>query len=124
MFINFEKKFELNKDEINNPVVLVGWPGIALVGKLAITSIKDSIDAQLFLDIKYFDFPPKSFVEKGLLGIPTAKVYYKQRESGDIFILTGDFQPQTPEGVFDFSQKFCEKLNTITDGKIKMYIST
>ncbi len=124
MYINFEKKFELNKDEINNPVILIGWPGIALVGKLAISSIKDSIDAQLFLEIKYFDFPPKSFVEKGSLGVPTAKVYYKHRESGDLFILTGDFQPQTPEGVFDFSQKFCEEMNIITDEKIKMYIST
>ncbi|MBY9007316.1 MAG: PAC2 family protein [Candidatus Lokiarchaeota archaeon] len=124
MKIEFEKKFELNKDDISNPVILIGWPGIALVGKLAISSIKDSIEAQLLYDIKYYDFPPKSYVENGFLGIPTAKLYYKKRESGDIFILTGDYQPQTPEGVFDFSQKFCEKMKELTDNKISMYIST
>ncbi|MBN1214783.1 MAG: PAC2 family protein [Candidatus Lokiarchaeota archaeon] len=124
MKIDFEKKIEITKEDINNPIVLIGWPGIALVGKLAISSIKDSIGAELLYNIKYFDFPPKSFVEKGFLDIPTAKLYYKKRESGDIFILTGDYQPQTPAGVFDFSQKFCEKMKEITDNKIKMYIST
>ncbi|MFW9772987.1 MAG: PAC2 family protein, partial [Candidatus Thorarchaeota archaeon] len=101
--------------------------GIALVAKLAITSIKDSIKAKEFLDIEHFDFPPKSNVEKGKLEIPTAKVYYKSRsgkKENDLFILTANYQPQTPEGVFEFSQKFCEEMDRITGGKISMYVST
>lgn len=127
MYINLTKKFDLKPEDINNPVVLIGWPGIALVAKLAITSIKDSIKAEEFLDIEHFDFPPKSNVEKGKLEIPTAKVYYKSRsgkKENDLFILTANYQPQTSEGVFEFSQKFCAEMNNITNGKIVMYVST
>ncbi len=124
LYFNVNRLFELDPKNLNDPIVLIGWPGIALVAKLAITSIKDSIKADLFLDIEYYDFPPKSTVEKGILEIPTAKVYFKARKPNDLFILTANFQPQSAEGVFDFSNKFCEEMNKITDGKVKMYIST
>jgi len=122
-YFNIEKKFELDLNKINDPIVLIGWPGIALVAKLAISSIKDAINAELFLNIEYFDFPAKSSVEKGLLEIPSAKVYYKSRKSGDLFILTANFQPQSPEGVFEFTKNFCEEMDKITEKKIKMYVS-
>ncbi|TXT65510.1 MAG: PAC2 family protein [Promethearchaeota archaeon] len=123
MYIFFDKKREIDPEQLNNPTVLIGWPGIALVGKLAISSIKDSIDAELVYEIQYFDFPPKSSVEKGALDIPTAKLYYKAREEGDIFVLTGDYQPQSPEGVFEFSKQFCEQMDKLTEGNIRMYLS-
>lgn len=124
MYFNIEKKIDLNIDDINDPVVLIGWPGIALVAKLAISTIKDAINAELFLNIEYFDFPPKSTVEDGSLDIPSAKLYYKKRKINDIFILTANFQPQSPEGVFEFAKKFCEEMDKISGGKIKMYLST
>ena len=127
MHVDIEKKFDLDKESIKNPVVLIGWPGIALVAKLAITSIIESIDAKELLNIQYFDFSPKAIVEKGSLEIPTAKLYYKaakQEEENDLFILTASYQPQTPEGVFEFSKIFCEEMEKIVGGKIKMYVST
>ncbi len=124
MYFNIEKKFDLNINDLKDPVVLIGWPGIALVAKLAIGSIKDAIDAKLFLNIEYFDFPPKSTVEKGILDIPMAKLFYKSRDDNDIFVLTANFQPQSPEGVFDFTRQFCEEMDRITSGKVKMYVST
>ncbi len=127
MYYKIEKKFDIEIEKIKNPVVLVGFPGIALVAKLAITSIKDSIKAKEFLTIQYFDFPAKSVVEGGDLQIPSAQVYYKptEKEDGnDFFILTATYQPQTPEGVFEFSKIFCEEMDKITGGKIKMYLST
>ena len=74
MHIHIEKKFDIELENIKNPIVLIGWPGIALVAKLAITSIKDSIEAKEFLNIQYFDFPAKSVVEGGDLQIPSAQV--------------------------------------------------
>ena len=127
MHIDIEKKFDLEKESIKNPVVLIGWPGIALVAKLAITSIIESIDAKELLNIQYFDFSPKAIVENGSLEIPTAKLYYKaakQEEKNDLFILTASYQPQTPEGVFEFSKIFCEEMEKIIEGKIEMYVST
>jgi len=127
MYINIERKFDLEKENLKNPVVLIGWPGIALVAKLAITSIKDSINAEEFMSIQCFDFPPKSIVEKGSLEIPTAKLYYKssdKKDGTDFFILTASYQPQNPEGVFEFSKVFCEEMHKVTGGNIKMYVST
>ncbi|MFW9877553.1 MAG: PAC2 family protein [Candidatus Thorarchaeota archaeon] len=127
MYININKKFELTKESIKSPVVLIGWPGIALVAKLAITSIQESLEAKEFLNIQCFDFPPKSIVEKGSLEIPMAKLYYKsadRKNANDFFILTASYQPQNPAGVFEFSKAFCEEMHKITDGKIKMYLST
>jgi len=127
MHIDIEKRFDLEKDSVKNPIVLIGWPGIALVAKLAITSIIESIDAKELLNIQYFDFSPKAIVEKGSLEIPTAKLYYKAakpEEKNDLFILTASYQPQTPEGVFEFSKIFCEEMEKIIDGKIEMYVST
>ncbi|MFX0036445.1 MAG: PAC2 family protein [Candidatus Hermodarchaeota archaeon] len=127
MYINIEKKFDIEKENIKNPIILIGWPGIALVAKLAITSIKDSINAEEFMSFQCFDFPPKATVEKGSLEIPTAKLYYKatDKEGGnDFFILTSSYQPQNPEGVFEFSKRFCEEMHQVTGGKIKMYVST
>ena len=127
MELRIEQKFEINADELHDPVVLVGWPGIALVAKLAITSIKDSIKADEFLDIVCYDFPPKSNVENGKLEIPSAKIYYKpkyEKTMNDFFILTANYQPQTSFGVFEFSQRICEEMDKITNGKIKMYLST
>lgn len=123
MHFEIDKKFDLDIEKLNKPVVLIGWPGIALVGKLAVSSIKDSIGAELFLEIEYFDFPPKAAVEDGSLSIPKACVYYKARKNHDLFILTAEFQPQSSKGVFEFAQKFCEELEKLTVGKIEMYIS-
>ena len=85
------------------------------------------IQSKEFLNIHYFDLSPQAVVEKGSLELPSAKVYYKsaEQESGnDFFILTATHQPQTPEGVFEFSKIFCEEMHKITGGNIKMYVST
>ncbi|MFX1238162.1 MAG: PAC2 family protein [Promethearchaeota archaeon] len=122
------KKKEIDPEEFHDPIVLIGWPGIALIGKLAVSSIKDSIGAEIFMEIDFFDFPPKSNVEGGSLEIPSAQVYFKPRnefnKKNDLFILTGDYQPQSSNGVFEFSKKFCDIMKEITGDKIKLYIST
>jgi proteasome assembly chaperone (PAC2) family protein len=126
MKIEINQKFELNPDDLHDPIILIGWPGIALVAQLAITSIKDAIGAEKILEIEYYDFPPKSKVEKGKLELPSANVYFKsrkQKNKSDLFILTANDQPQTSRGVFEFSQMFCEEMDRLTKGKIKMYVS-
>ncbi len=128
MYFNFEEKFHINPTDLKDPIILIGWPGIALVAKLAIMTIKDSIEADLFLNIEYFDFSPKAVVgENGSLEIPSAQLYYQSSEKtnqvNDVFILTADYQPQSSKGVFEFSKKFCEEMDKICEGKIKIYIS-
>jgi len=123
LYFNVIKNLDIDPSSLNDPIFLIGWPGISLVGKLAITSIRDSIKAEKCLTIEYFDFPAKSIVNKGNLKIPKARVYYRSREPNDLFILTAKFQPQNPEGVFDFAKQFCDYMHKITEGKISMYVS-
>ena len=127
MNFNINYNFEIKSEELSDPIILIGWPGIALVAKLATTSIKDSLKAEEYMTIECFDFPPKSNVEKGKLMIPTANVYYVRKgknNANDFFILTANYQPQTSQGVFEFSKRFCEEMDRATGGKIKMYVST
>ncbi|MFO8020061.1 MAG: PAC2 family protein [Promethearchaeia archaeon] len=124
MYFNIEEKFDVAFE--NDVAVLVGWAGIGLIGKLAIESIKNSLNADLYLEIEYFDFPAKSRVDNGQLELPTAEVFYKSRKEEnkpDILALISHTQPKNPEGVYDFSRQFCEKIDELTDGQIKIYIS-
>ncbi|MHA1805207.1 MAG: PAC2 family protein [Promethearchaeota archaeon] len=123
MHVEIREEMEINAEDLNNPIILIGFPGIALVAKLALTSIKDFLKAKLFLTINCFDFPATSNVNKGTLEIPTAKVYYVSQATQDLFFLTSDYQPQSSEGVFHFCKTFCEKMDELTKGKIQMYLS-
>jgi len=124
MIFNTEYKFEITRSDIKNPVMLIGWPGIALVGKIAITTIIESIKAKSYIKIEYNDFPPKSIIEKGNMKLPTANIYYKSGEDHDFFFLTADFQPQTADGIYEFSKNLCELMKNITNNSMQMYIST
>ncbi len=125
MQFKIETKKVIPQKQFSEPIVLIGWPGIALIGKLSVESIRDSLGAELIMEIQCFDFPPKAGVEKGVLQVPKAKVYYKSRiEESDLIILTADYQPQSSEGVFEFCDTLCNELKQITGNKIKMYLST
>lgn len=124
MIFNTEYKFEILKSDITNPFMLIGWPGIALVGKIAITTIQKSLKAKQFIKIEYDDFPPKSVVDKGEMKLPTANIYFKSNNDIDLFLFTADFQPQTADGIYEFSKNLCELMKGITDNKMQMYIST
>lgn len=124
MIFNTEYKFEILKSDITNPFMLIGWPGIALVGKIAITTIQKSLKAKQFIKIEYDDFPPKSIVDKGEMKLPTANIYFKSNNDIDLFLFTADFQPQTADGIYEFSKNLCELMKSITDNKMQMYIST
>ncbi|MHA1688402.1 MAG: PAC2 family protein [Promethearchaeota archaeon] len=123
MHVEIHEEMKINADELNNPVVLIGFPGIALIAKLALTSIRDFLKAKLFLSIYCFDFPSTSNVNKGMLEIPTAKLFYVSHDPQDLFFLTADYQPQSSKGVFYFSKIFCKKMDDLTKGKIQMYLS-
>jgi proteasome assembly chaperone (PAC2) family protein len=124
MIFNTEYKYEIPKGDLKNPIMMIGWPGIALVGKIAITTIIESLNAKEYIEIEYYDFPPKSIIEKGTMNLPTAKIYHKSGEEYDFFLLTADFQPQTSEGIYDFSKNICELMKDITNNNMQMYIST
>ena len=70
---------ELNKVNINKPVLIVGLPGIGNVGKIAVDFIIDNLKAQKIFDIESYNFPHAVFVnEKNMVELPTIEIYYKR----------------------------------------------
>lgn len=97
---------------MDDPLVVVGLPGIGLVGKLAASTIAKQLGLEKVADLFFGDFPPQAVVDAdGGLEIPKAELWAKRMdEAPDVVVLTGDAQPTTPRGVFAFAASTCELL--------------
>jgi len=106
---------ELNKVNINKPVLIVGLPGIGNVGKIAVDFIIDNLKAQKIFDIESYNFPHAVFVnEKNMVELPTIEIYYKRANNKDLLFLAGDIQPIDESSCYEFCNKildFFEKYN-------------
>jgi len=102
---------------IRDPIALVGMPGIASVGKLAIEVLIRSLDAEPIVQVLSDDFPPHVMIdEEGMMKIPECQIYLHRNPSlkQDILLVSGDFQPSTSQGIYEFSDRIAEtfkKLN-------------
>ena len=104
--------------ELRKPLVLIGMPGIALVGKLATLSAINSLKCDLYGEIYYHDFPPHVIINQAQIKMPKIVLYTKQLPSSsyehDIMIITGDYQPTSSMGIYslsDFICKLCQKFD-------------
>ncbi len=102
---------------LNKPLVLMGMPGIALVGKLASLTTINSLKADLWAEIFYHDFPPHIIINDAQINMPKIVIYTKKlpKHEHDLIIITGDYQPTTSLGIYelsDFICKLCEKFKT------------
>ncbi|MHA2060649.1 MAG: PAC2 family protein, partial [Candidatus Ranarchaeia archaeon] len=109
--------FDLAPPKTQNNILLVGMPGIALVGKLAVKTIIDQYKAKKVLNLYLDDLPPRIIIDK--TGKPSSlsmSLYYAQdadRKRG-LLLLIGDIQPQSHVGQYDFADWVCkiaEKYN-------------
>ena len=104
--------------ELREPLVLIGMPGIALVGKLAVLSVIQSLKCDLYAEIYYHDFPPHIIINQAKINMPKIGIYMKKlpkTADRDIIVITGDYQPTTSLGIYslsDFICKICKKFNT------------
>ena len=102
-----QKFFDPAPPKTQANILLVGMPGIALVGKLAVKTIIDQYKAKKVLDLFLDDLPPRIIIDK--TGKPTAlcmSLYYAddpERKRG-LFLLIGDIQPQSHTGQYDFGE--------------------
>lgn len=102
---------------IRDPIALVGMPGIASVGKLAIEVLIRSLEAEPIVQVLSDDFPPHVMIdEEGMMKIPECQIYLHRNSSlkHDILLVSGDFQPSTSQGIYEFSDRIAEtfkKLN-------------
>lgn len=97
------------------PVVLIGMPGIAMVGRMAVLNYIKSLDAKEYKRIYYHDFPPHAIVNKqGEMAMPKVSLYFwENKDSNDLILITADYQPSTSEGIYELSDYICKYLKDL-----------
>jgi uncharacterized protein (TIGR00162 family) len=115
--------------ELKNPVVVEGFPGLGLVGKIAIRYLIKKLEARSFAYLYSPHFPYFVLVnKKGNIRLLRGSFYFWKNPKGliDLILFTGDSQSQTIEGqyeiadrVLDFSQKHGVKT-LVTIGGYRM----
>ncbi len=81
-----------------NPVLLVGWPGIGNVGIIAIDGLRKAVGAEPIGEIEPWDFfyPAKATFKGGVLDeleFPRNTFYHARHAGRDILFFIGDEQP-------------------------------
>ncbi|MCL5102023.1 MAG: proteasome assembly chaperone family protein [Candidatus Marsarchaeota archaeon] len=103
--------------KLNDPVLIVGLPGIGNVGKLVAEHLIREFKAERIATVYSPHFPHEVFMMKnGCLRLVSNRFYLiKRKGKQDIVVLTGDAQAISPEGQYEVSHKivkfFKEKLN-------------
>ncbi len=122
--IQVNQFLKIDLETLKNPMAVVGMPGIANVGKNVVLTCVENLKANKILEIFYSDFPAQVLVDdNSILEIPSATLYYYKNKKGarDLFFLTGDYQPSTTKGIYEFSEKTAQIFHNF---KVKLVIAT
>ncbi len=107
---------DIDSSSLKSPVAVLGLPGIANVGRIAIETLAGVLDAQRVMDFFSNDFPPQVFVQDGLTRFPKSSMYLYRAapdEPHDIILLTADFQPASGNGVFAYADFVVKEFTTL-----------
>jgi len=120
---DLEMKMDSIRGKLTDPLVLIGFPGIAMVGKLAVLNIAKTLEAIPCQAIYFSDFPPQALISQdGYIRIPQATLHVARNVANrDIIIISADYQPITQAGIYQFSDYICK---TCKELKVKAIIAT
>lgn len=98
------------KEDFINPICILGMPGIADVGKFAIDSLIGQLNAELFMEIIFDDYPAGAIVDDSLLSAPKAEilVWKDPDHLRDLILITADAQSLSPKGIYKISNFLSE----------------
>ena len=105
------------KSKLKNSSLIVGLPGIGLVGRIAVRYMIDKLKAEKIANIYSPFFPAQALMsKKGTLRLLKQSLYFysgknKNKKNIKIIFLTGDVQPLLPEGQFQLSKKIVDLLS-------------
>ncbi len=110
--------------DLNNPDMLVGWPGIGNIGLIAVDTIRQTLQAEEFAEIEPYDFfyPNKVILRGSILTqmeFPASKFYYKRLPHRDLLFFIGDEQPATRETIYAEGERAYEMANLVLDTATK-----
>lgn len=121
-FMYQRRYLEVPSDSLKSPVALVGLPGIANVGRIAIETIAHVLEAQRMMDFFSTDFPPRVLVQKGISSVPKSTVHIYRAapdEPHDLILLSADYQPSTSSGVYEYADFIAGEFSVL--GVKEMY---
>jgi len=117
---------ELVKVDLKNPILIGGFPGLGLVGKIATRHLVKQLKAERFAYLYSPHFPYYVHVnKKGSVRLLRGTFYFWKNKNGknDFIFFTGDSQAQTIEGqyeisgrILDFAKNYNVKLIVTTGG--------
>lgn len=97
---------ELAQVDLNNPILVVGFPGLGLVGKIAIRYLVRQLKAEKLAYLYSPHFPYFVHVnKKGSVRLLRGTFYFWKNKNikNDLVFFTGDSQAQTIEGQYEIS---------------------
>ena len=102
---------ELVKADLNNPILIGGFPGLGLVGKIATRHLVKQLKAEGFAYLYSPHFPYFVHVnKKGSVRLLRGTFYFWKNKNGknDLIFFTGDSQAQTIEGQYEISDRILD----------------
>ncbi len=102
---------DIDRNDLNDPICILGAPGVADIGKIALDHLIKAFKAEKIIDITFSDYPAGAIINDSLLYAPTAEIYFYKDplNKQDIFLVTADAQPMSPRGIYTISE-FIAKL--------------
>jgi uncharacterized protein (TIGR00162 family) len=95
--------------ELKKPVLIVGLPGVGLVGKLVAEHLVDELKAEKIMEIYSPHFPPQVLVNKDCTVRPVSNtIYHGKVNRKDILILVGDHQSTTSQGHYELCSLYLD----------------
>lgn len=95
--------------KVSKPTLVVGLPGIGSVGRIVVEQIRKEYGAKRIATIYSPYFPSHVMMTKsGGIRMVSDRLYQIKRAGGDILLLTGDFQPPSPEGQYRVNSEIIE----------------
>lgn len=111
--------------ELNEPDLIVGWPGIGSVGILAVDTLRRQLEAEYAGEIEPepFFYPNGVVIKNGVLenlSFPTSRFYYKQLPQRDLVMFIGEEQPAETGSTYASGSKAFFMANLVVDAAQKL----
>ncbi|MGQ9508309.1 MAG: PAC2 family protein [Thermodesulfobacteriota bacterium] len=111
--------------ELKHPILFVGWPGIGNIGILAVSTLKEILNAKEIgeIDSLNFFYPRRVVIEEGLLvdlEFPASRFYYQRVGGKDVLFFIGEEQPSEGGRMYARGEKAYEMANLVIDVALEM----
>jgi uncharacterized protein (TIGR00162 family) len=95
--------------ELKNPILVVGLPGVGLVGKLVAEHLVDELEAEKIMEVYSPHFPPQVLVNKDCTVRPVSNtIYHGKAKDTDVLFLVGDHQSTTSQGHYELCSLYLD----------------